>query len=193
MPLILSLLLMQILSISAWPVLGRAAMNNIAAAVVPTIQRHTNFEKAGMLTPSIFFCPLAVLRSDNEIIHPLLQPLSIVGGGLDGVIQRPAHVDGGRSGSQRVVGLDGDRVAWQEIQLVQGIDTSIGITRYGASELCDVASVLVAHDDLVSGSEIRIFRYSDPQMERLTTRRRYLNGGFIDTGRVTWRHIERLR
>src|SRR5260370_24723114 len=131
MPLILPLLLMQILSISAWPVLGRAAMNNIAAAVVPTIQRHANFEKAGMLTPSIFFCPLAVLRSDNEIIHPLLHPLSIVGGGLDGIIQRPAHVDGGRSGSQRVVGLDGDRGACQEIQFAQVVDPGTGTHRYG--------------------------------------------------------------
>src|SRR5260370_28389797 len=74
MPLILPLLLMQMVSVSAWPLLGRAAMNNIAAAVVPTIQRHANFEEAGILTPSLFFCPLAVLRSYNEIIHPLLQP-----------------------------------------------------------------------------------------------------------------------
>jgi hypothetical protein len=74
MPLILPLPLMQIVSVSAWPTLGSAAMNSIAAAVVPTIQRHADFEEAGMLTPSIFFCPLAVPRSDNDLIHPLPQP-----------------------------------------------------------------------------------------------------------------------
>src|SRR5260370_19812773 len=74
MPLILPWPLMQIVSVSAWPILGIAAMNSIAAAVVPTIQRHANFEEAGMLTPSIFFCPWAVLRSDDELIYLLLQP-----------------------------------------------------------------------------------------------------------------------
>src|SRR6266478_7232319 len=74
MPLILPLELMQILRSSARPTLGSAASNSIAAAVVPTIQRHASFEEAGMLTPSIFFCPLAVPRSDSELIHPLPQP-----------------------------------------------------------------------------------------------------------------------
>src|SRR5713101_8053044 len=67
-PLILPLEAIQIVSVAAWPTLGSAASNSNAAAVVPTIQRHANFGEAGMLTPSIFFCPLAVHRSDNEVI-----------------------------------------------------------------------------------------------------------------------------
>jgi hypothetical protein len=67
-PLILPLEEMHIVSVAAWPTLGSAARSNIAAAVVPTIQRHANFREAGMLTPSIFFCPLAVRRSAIEVI-----------------------------------------------------------------------------------------------------------------------------
>jgi hypothetical protein len=95
MPLTLPLpLLIQIDKVCAWPTPGSATKPIIEAAVAPTIQRHANFKEAGMLTPSIFFCPLAVPRSANELIHPLPQPLYATAGGVK-VIHRPPHIEGG--------------------------------------------------------------------------------------------------
>src|SRR4029077_1246306 len=78
-PLIFPLPLTHIVSVSAWPTLGSIARHSIAAAVVPTIQRHANFGEAGMLTPSIFFCLSAVPPSNNDFIPPLLGAI-IMGG-----------------------------------------------------------------------------------------------------------------
>src|ERR1019366_1813156 len=108
MPLTLPLpLLIQIDKVCAWPTPGSATKPIIAAAVAPTIQRHANFKEAGMLTPSIFFCPLAIPRSANDLIHPLPQPLNDATAGVVKVIQRPPHIEGG-GGAQRGVGQNGE-------------------------------------------------------------------------------------
>jgi hypothetical protein len=73
MPSILpSLVLTQISIFSARPMPGSAIRLTIAAAVAPTSQRRANFKEAGMLTPSIFFCPTALLHSDRNFIALLL-------------------------------------------------------------------------------------------------------------------------